>query len=110
MKIKEVEKYHPIFNSLIRQSIVPQSEFGKHSDDGQIQVTVRSINPDTVTVVASRTIQLVLPYTGDGSGVRLGDKLVIHTRTGNLTLVGEVLKGELIQPYSHGVNLITKIV
>lgn len=88
MKIQAVEKYQAIFNSLIRQSIVPQSEFGKHADDGHIQVTVRSISPDTVTVVASRTIQLVLPYTGDGSGVRLGDKLVIHTRTGNLTPIG----------------------
>lgn len=92
MKIKEVEKHQPIFNSLIRQSIVPQSEFGKHADDGQIQVTVRSINPDTVTVIASRTIQLVLPYTGDGSGVRLGDKLVIHTRTGNMTHIGQTEK------------------
>lgn len=88
MKIKELEKYRPFFNAMIRHSIVPQSEFGKHTDDGQLVVTVHSIDESTITVNANRTFQMALQYEGNGYGVRLGDKLVINTRTGVLTPVG----------------------
>lgn len=87
MKIKELEKYRPFFNAMIRHSIVPQAEFGKHTDDGQLMVVVQSIDDTTITVNANRTIQMVLQYEGNGDGVRLGDKLVINTRTGTLTPV-----------------------
>lgn len=87
MKIKELEKYRPFFNAMIRHSIVPQSEFGKHTDDGQLQVTVHAMDATTVTVNANRTFQMVLSYTGDTQGIEVGATVMLNTRTGEITPV-----------------------